>query len=362
MVGTVDGTGLGGPVVDLPQLDAELRRLRDLRSRWDELLGHLAMLLRQLGLWRDMQFIDFRHYCEERLGMSERAVEQRAALERRLYELPTLRDAMREGRVSYEKARIVAASATEQSLDHWIERASRLPCIALAREAEDRQAEARSAEALAEAQAAEAWAAAAQVAEAGQAEVLAAAAQAAAEVAQAKAEAQEVEALAAADRASEAEAAQAQPQAVAQVCAGGAFSFRVPSQVAMLLDDAFRTARAVAGHFLSASDALELVAEHFIDTWKPLLAERNTVRKRVRDRDRGWCKVPGCSRAGAQSHHVRFRSHGGATKEVNLVSLCAAHHLHGIHAGYLRVTGLAPHRLTWTFREGGGPELGHRGA
>ena len=68
--------------------------------------------------------------------MCERAVSQRASLERRLYELPALRAAMRDGRVTYEKARIVAAAASERTLDAWIERASRLPCIALAREAE----------------------------------------------------------------------------------------------------------------------------------------------------------------------------------------------------------------------------------
>src|SRR5207237_10776238 len=31
----------------------------------------------------------------------------------------------------------------------------------------------------------------------------------------------------------------------------------------------------------------------------------------------------------------------------NLVSLCAAHHLHGVHLGYIRVRGRAPDRLRW---------------
>jgi hypothetical protein len=42
-----------------------------------------------------------------------------------------------------------------------------------------------------------------------------------------------------------------------------------------------------------------------------------------------------------------FRSRGGRDAPANLVSLCAAHHLHGIHAGHLRVHGEAPHALTW---------------
>ena len=40
--------------------------------------------------------------------MGARTVEQRIWLERRLYALPALREAMREGRITYEKARLVA--------------------------------------------------------------------------------------------------------------------------------------------------------------------------------------------------------------------------------------------------------------
>ena len=62
-----------------------------------------------------------------------RAVEQRAALERRLYELPALRQAMTERRLSYEKARLIARHADEESIDEWIGRAEQLTCIALRR-------------------------------------------------------------------------------------------------------------------------------------------------------------------------------------------------------------------------------------
>ncbi len=273
-----------GPGVDLTRLDADLRRLRDLRARWDDLLGHLALLLRQLGLWRDMQFVSFSHYCTERLGLSERAVSQRVALERRLHELPALRTAMRAGRITYEKARIIAAHADERTLDAWIGRASSLTCIALAREAEAKEEE--------------------------------------------------------------------------QMCARGEVSWHLPVRVFSLLEPALRAAREASGRFLTPGEALELIAEHFIATWKPLLAERNTVQKRVLARDQDWCQVPGCSRAAAHAHHVCFRSHDGPTVGENLTGLCAAHHLHGVHAGYIRVAGVAPHRLRWSFRPGGGPLVG----
>ncbi len=117
-------------------LDAELRRLSAARDRWDEVLGHLAMLMRMLGLWRDARFATFDHYCSQRLGLSLRTVEQRIWLERRLYELPELRVAMREGRLSYEKARIVAGAATEETLARWLARGEEATCVELRREAQ----------------------------------------------------------------------------------------------------------------------------------------------------------------------------------------------------------------------------------
>jgi hypothetical protein len=64
------------------------------------------------------------HYTEERLGMAERTVGQRASLESRLWELPAPRAAMKERRISYEKARLVARVARDDdSARPWIEQA-----------------------------------------------------------------------------------------------------------------------------------------------------------------------------------------------------------------------------------------------
>jgi len=51
----------------------------------------------------------------------------------------------------------------------------------------------------------------------------------------------------------------------------------------------------------------------------------------------GWrCLVPACSsRCNLQDHHVVFRSRGGDNSLDNRASVCAAHHLHGIHDGWL---------------------------
>jgi 5-methylcytosine-specific restriction endonuclease McrA len=118
-----------------------------MRDRWDDLVGHLGLLVVNLGLWRDMQFASFGHYCAERLGMSARAVEQRVALERRLYFLPALRVAMRDRRVSYEQARLVAAHADDRNVLALIARAEETTAIALRREldaAEQAQMRARA--------------------------------------------------------------------------------------------------------------------------------------------------------------------------------------------------------------------------
>ena len=74
-------------------------------------------------------------------------------------------------------------------------------------------------------------------------------------------------------------------------------------------------------------------------------------------RDTGFCQVPGCSRAAAHVHHIIPRSQGGTVFEWNLVSLCAAHHLHGVHEGWIRVRGKAPDQLRWelTSSPGGAP-------
>jgi hypothetical protein len=75
-------------------------------------------------------------------------------------------------------------------------------------------------------------------------------------------------------------------------------------------------------------------------------------RKAALMRNGGLCAVPGCSRAAVHVHHLVFRSRGGKDEPWNGVALCAVHHLHGIHMGYLEVTGRAGERLHWKFATG----------
>ena len=63
----------------------------------------------------------------------------------------------------------------------------------------------------------------------------------------------------------------------------------------------------------------------------------------------GWrCMVPGCgARRALHDHHLRFRSRGGGNGRENRISVCAWHHLRGIHGGAVRAAGTAPNAVTW---------------
>lgn len=266
------------PHADVRELAVDLRRLAAMRAEWDALLGHLAMLVEWCGVWRDMKFASFSHYCSERLGMSGRSVQQRTALERRLYALPALREAMRGARVSYEKARIVARVADESTLPGWIVQAERSTCIALRRLAD-----------------------------------------------------------AAED---------------AQMCARREVALRVPSRVGALVRAAFRAAREVAGRWLTRGECLVELAAHFVATWEGAIPPRRTRSARAIARDGGLCQVPGCSAAATHGHHIIPRSAGGSDEGWNRTGLCPPHHLHGVHAGYVRVRGRAPDGLVWELGRG----------
>jgi hypothetical protein len=258
---------------DVHLLDAEVHRLADLRERWDDVFGHLAMLIRAVDGWRRLGFASFEHYCAERVGMGVRAVAERAALERKLYEVPRVREAMHERRISYEKARLIARYADEGSVDAWIERAEHVSCIALRREiqhAED-----------------------------------------------------------------------------TRMCARGEFEVWAPRRVAAVIALAFSAARKAAGRWISAGECLTRIAEHFIEVWEPALTVRSTLQRQVLERDKGLCTVPWCSKAANHAHHIVYRSRGGSDDLANCTSMCAVHHLQGVHKGRIRVWGSAPHALHW---------------
>jgi len=90
---------------------------------------------------------------------------------------------------------------------------------------------------------------------------------------------------------------------------------------------------------------LEALLDHFLDTW--LTVTKKERHHRILHRDGFRCMIPGCSsRRNLQVHHIVFRSHGGGDEDQNLLCLCLAHHLHGVHDGHITIEGEAPDRLT----------------
>jgi hypothetical protein len=263
-----------GPIADFDadarQLDAELRHYYGMRDQWDEHLGHLAMIFRSLEGWRVLGFLSFEHYCAERLGMHPKTVRQRAALEEDLVRLPALREAMRAGVVSYEKARLIARFAPE-SAERWISRARRISCADLRRELQGEE-----------------------------------------------------------DR---------------KMCARGSFRAFLPRRTHLLAQEAFLAVRRAAGQWFSPGECLGKMCARFMEVWRQP-KRRSSRQKKIRDRDGGFCQVPGCSRAADDVHHIIFRSRGGMHRPENQVSICAPHH-RAIHNGWIRVWGHAPHGLTW---------------
>jgi hypothetical protein len=107
-----------------------------------------------------------------------------------------------------------------------------------------------------------------------------------------------------------------------------------------------RRMETIDGQLPSEGQALGVMLDHALACWG--IGGKVPSEHRVFDRD-GWlCRVPGCtSMENLQNHHIRFRSRGGSDEPPNRVSLCAFHHLRGIHAERIRCTGRAPDGLRW---------------
>ena len=111
------------------EIDAALRELAARRAGWDRVFGFCAYAVRRSGVWQTAGFGSFSHYCKERVGLGPRTVEQRAALERRIWQVPALREA-RDGGLPYEKVRLLSR-LPDREIGAWVPRARALTCVEL---------------------------------------------------------------------------------------------------------------------------------------------------------------------------------------------------------------------------------------
>jgi hypothetical protein len=96
------------------------------------------------------------------------------------------------------------------------------------------------------------------------------------------------------------------------------------------------------GNLPSEGEAFEAMLDHAIGCWRG-------EQRGVLARDGFRCTAPGCtSYRNLHVHHIRWRSAGGGDEASNLTTLCAWHHLRGVHGGRMRLSGRAPDALRFS--------------
>ncbi len=127
--------------------------------------------------------------------------------------------------------------------------------------------------------------------------------------------------------------------------APGAIHFCAPPEAA----NVFRLALAAVALDHGAAgpgEALRWMIEHAISEWTAQGDSFDDYADFSRDGFR--CTAPGCTaRRNLHSHHIVFRSHAGTDEPRNRTTLCAFHHLRGIHAGTVSCRGHAPDDLVF---------------
>jgi hypothetical protein len=297
----IDALVRGLDAADALDLDRRLRAALRLEARaMARVARHLTALAAWKG-WRELGFRSLDAYAEERLGMSARRARGLLRVETAASGCPELRDAFASGRLSWAQAQtllpLLMDPAAARHRAKWLAHARRVSFRRLSDDVE--------------------------------------------------------RALATGDfPVPPLDPAGLQTGAIARSRAGSTETerlfFSAPRDVARLfralLATAQRRIERVRGRPARTSDALEAMLEHALASWQP---EKPTPRAfAVFERD-GWrCTAPGCSsQRNLQQHHVVFRSRGGTDDPSNLTTLCAWHHLRGVHAGVLRCSGTAPHGL-----------------
>jgi hypothetical protein len=285
-------------------LDARMRVVVRALQRIDWQMGRLLRLFMDRRLHRAMQFPSAARYLRERLGMSARKARALVALERKTWTTPGLADAYRAGDLSWVRALTILPVVSESTGGAWIARAQAVTVRRLLDEVE--------------------WAL---VARDGLEPIEPPPTGAA---------------LVTPERQMRAHDDWEYPDAE--------ITFRAPVSVVALFRTAILT---FAPPPYALWQGLERLLRHVKAEWEAQPRHRDPIFARD-----GWrCAVPACtSRRNLHDHHIVFRSRGGDNTRDNRITVCAWHHLRGIHAGRVRARGEAPDGITWEL----GVRHGHR--
>ena len=291
----VEALAHGVDDLDARALDARMIAVIEAMHRIDWQLGRLLRMFLDRRLYRLMLFPSAGRYLTERLGISARKARGLVAIERKTWDAPARGDAYRGGAVSSLQAVTMLPVIAEKTAAAWVARARNVTLRRLADEVE--------------------WALTVR--------------DGLAPIAPPPARAS----LAIPER---------------QLCArpewewpDAEIAFTAPVSVVSL----FRTAILAFAHPADTlPGGLEQLLLHVKAEWESQPRHRDPIFARD-----GWrCAVPVCTaRRDLHDHHVVFRSHGGSNEQDNRVTLCAWHHLRGIHAGRIHADGEAPRGITW---------------
>jgi hypothetical protein len=291
----IDALDADVDVLDPFALDARMRAVLRAMRRIDWQVGRLLRVFLDRRLYRLMLFPSAHRYVTERLGLSVRKARALVALERKTWDADAFGAAYRTGELSWVRALTILSVVTERTAAAWVERAAAVPVRRLADEVE--------------------WALAVRDGLVPIAPPPMGAA------------------LALDER---------------QLCArpewefpDAEVAFSAPVAVVALL----RTAILAFAHPRdSLIGGLESLLLHVKAEWEGQPRHRDPIFARD-----GWrCAVPVCTaRQQLHDHHLVFRSRGGGNERENRITLCAWHHLRGVHAGRVRAEGEAPDAITW---------------
>jgi hypothetical protein len=291
----VDGLDADADALDPFALDARMRAVLRAMRRIDWQVGRLLRVFLDRRLYRLMLFPSAARYVTERLGLSARKARSLIALERKTWEADAFGAAYRAGELSWVRALTVLPVVADRTAAAWVDRAATVPLRRLSDEVE--------------------WALTVR--------------DGLAPIAPPPAGAS----LALDER---------------QLCTrpdwefpDAEVTFSAPVAVVALL----RTAIIAFAHpHDSLVGGLESLLLHVKAEWERQPRHRDPVFARD-----GWrCAVPVCTaRRELHDHHLLFRSRGGGNARENRITLCAWHHLRGVHAGRVRAEGEAPDAITW---------------
>ena len=278
-------------------LDRRMRAALGALQRIDWQMGRLLATFYAARLHRLLGFPSAAAYAREQLGISPRKARALVALERKSREAPALAAVYREGELSWLRALSLLPVAAPDTAGAWIERARAVTVRRLVDEVE--------------------WA------------VETRAAGGAAPVAPPTLGAR----LAVDQR--QMRAHEECPPVDSEIV------FFAPASVVVML---WAAIAAFSKPHEPAWRGLERLIEHAWEEWQRQPRHRDPIFARD-----GWrCAAPACSsRRNLHDHHLLFRSRGGGHARQNRITVCAWHHLRGIHQGRVRAWGTAPDDVTW---------------